>query len=319
MGFLAEGVWHGGDHDQIGAQGWEPRREQIRGVVRARPQGGEELPAEPGRYHLITCPGCPLSHRVAIMRGLKGLQHVVTSASVRPVMGAHGREFGTDDAAGPDPVTGARLMHELYTATAHGYSGRDSTPVLWDRMTRRIVSNAYRDILAMLNREFGTGGVDVLPAERMDEIDAAMARLGTGLTGAVYRCGFSRDQAEYEYHANTIGRTVPELAALLSTRPFLLGDAPIEPDLALFACLVRFDAIYLPLFRCTRARIEDHPALVAFIRRMMALPGVAATFDLRRSMAHYFGSHVHLNPTRIVPLPPPMAWLDDPARQSLAA
>ena len=253
---------------------------------------------------------------------LKGLQHVVTTASVRPVMAANGREFGRDDAAAPDPVTGARFLHQLYTTTVPGYSGRDSTPVLWDRVTRRIVSNAYRDILAMLNREFaafGTGDADVLPAEKMDEITAMTARLGAGLSGAVYRCGFARDQAGYEHHAAAIERTVPEMASILSERPFLLGDAPTEPDLALFACLVRFDAIYLPLFRCTRARIEDHPALIAFIRRMMALPGVPATFDLRRSMMHYFGSHVHLNPTRIVPLAPPMAWLDKPARQAFAA
>lgn len=306
MGFLRDGVWHGGDGDQIGARGWEPRVEGIKGLVRAQPGPGE-LPAQPGRYHLIVCPGCPLSHRIRVLHRLKRLDDVITIGEVRPVMGANGREFD-----GVDPVTGASTLHDLYLETRADFSGRDSTPVLWDRVTRRIVSNTYRDILAMLNREFDAftaSDIDVQPAARMAEIDAELARLGAGLLGAVYRAGFSRDQTEYERQVAAMDRMIPELAAQLADQPYLLGDAITEPDLGLFATLVRYDAIYLPLFRCTRQRIEDHPALTAYIARILALPGVAETFDLAATMTHYYGSHVHLNPTRIVPLPPPMSWL----------
>ncbi len=312
MGFLIKGVWHGGDECQIGAQGWEPRQEHCKGQVRALAIEGEpSLPAESGRYHLIVCSGCPLSHRVSIVHRLKKLGGVVSTSLVRPVMGPNGREFGTRDAAAPDAVTGYSYLHQLYTGTDPDYSGRDSTPVLWDRQTRRIVSNTCRDILSMLNRAFDAftdSDEDVQPADRMEEIDRMLAAIGAGLSGAVYRCGFSRDQAEYEHYAAALGRMVPELAVRLSDQTFLLGDRITEPDLALFACLVRYDAIYLPLFRCTRQRIEDHPTLTAYIARMLAVPGVAETFDLRLTMSHYFGSHVHINPTRIVPLPPAMAW-----------
>ena len=307
MGFLTQGVWSGDDASQIGAQGWEPRQEHIAGRI------GEAFPAEPGRYHLVVCPGCPLSHRVSIVHRLKRLGGVVTTSLVRPVMGPNGREFG--DAAGraPDPVTGYRYLHQLYTATRPGYSGRDSTPVLWDRETGQIVSNTYRDILAMLNRAFDAftdSGFDAQPAASMAAIERELAEIGAGLSGAVYKCGFSRDQAEYERQAGLIDRFVPVLAARLAGGGFLLGPDITEPDLAVFASLVRYDAIYLPLFRCTVQRIEDHPALTAYIRRMLAVPGVAETFDLRLTMTHYFGSHVHINPTRIVPLAPRMGWHD---------
>ena len=307
MGFLTSGVWNGDDASQIGAQGWEPRQESFAGRI------GQDFPAEAGRYHLIVCPGCPLSHRVSIVHRLKGLADVVTTTLVRPVMGPNGREFG--DAAGPaaDAVTGFRFLHELYTATRADYTGRDSTPVLWDRVTSRIVSNTYRDILAMLNRAFDAftpSRVDVQPAAQMETIDRELGAIGAGLSGAVYKCGFSRDQAEYERQAGIIDAFIPTLAARLRDGGFLLGATITEPDLALFASLVRYDAIYLPLFRCTRQRIEDHPALTAYIRRMLAVPGVAETFDLGLTMTHYFGSHVHINPTRIVPLPPRMGWHD---------
>jgi len=76
----------------------------------------------------------------------------------------------------------------------------------------------------------------------------------------------------------------------------------------LFVCLLRYDAIYVPLFRCTSERIEDHPSLTRYIERIMSLPGVRQTFDLKLTMTHYYVSHAHLNPTKIVPLPPKLSW-----------
>ena len=183
MGFLMQGAWHGDDASQIGAQGWEPRQEHISGRI------GEAFPPEAGRYHLIVCPGCPLSHRVSIVHRLKRLQDVVTTSLVRPVMGPNGREFG--DAAGPapDPVTGHRYLHELYTATQPDYSGRDSTPVLWDRHSRQIVSNTYRDILAMLNSAFDAftdSGFDARPAALSEAVDRELAAIGAGLFGSAF-------------------------------------------------------------------------------------------------------------------------------------
>lgn len=140
----------------------------------------------------------------------------------------------------------------------------------------------------------------------MEEIDRELARLSNGFLGVVYRCGFSR--ADYERYAAILDRTIPKLARQLSDRPFLLGDRITEPDLALFAGLVRYDAIYLPLFRCTRHRVEDHPTLTAYIERILEIPGVSETFDLKTTMTHYYVSHAHINPTRIVPLPPKLSW-----------
>lgn len=312
MGFLQQGIWHGRDQDQIGAQGWEPRHEQFKGLVTAGAAGeGAEFAAESGRYHLIVCPGCPLSHRTVILHRLKGLEGIVSVSSVRPVMGANGREFGTPEMAAADPVTGASFLHELYREMDPAFTGRDSTPVLWDRKTGRIVSNTYRDIFSMLNRAFDAfteTRLDVQPEELREEIANELARLAGGILGVVYRCGFSRSQSDYEAHATTLGETVRRLAADLEDRPFLLGDTLTEPDIALFACLVRYDAIYVPLFRCTRERIEDHPSLTRYIERIMALPGVKESFDLELTMTHYFASHAHINPTRIVPLPPKLSW-----------
>ena len=210
MGILVDGMWHGGDDKQIGAAGWEARHEAFRGYVRAVPAGSQpDFPAEAGRYHLILCPGCPMSHRVAMVHRMKNLGNAISTSLVRPVMGPHGREFGTALHASPDSVTGHDYLYQLYLASDPDYSGRASTPVLWDKQSRKIVSNTYRDILTMLNREFGEftdSRLDFQPPERMAEIDEQLARLGAGFTGVVYRRGFSRDQKNYEENAAQIGK-----------------------------------------------------------------------------------------------------------------
>jgi putative glutathione S-transferase len=226
-------------------------------------------------------------------------------------MGPNGREFGTKREAVADDTTSASYLYQVYLGSNPAYSGRDSTPVLWDRKTRKIVSNTYRDIFSMLNREFDAftdEALDLQPVDRMADIDGELARLSSGISGVVYRCGFSKSQADYERYAAILSETIPKLASDLRDQPFLLGDSITEPDIALFVCLVRYDAIYLPLFRCTGERIEDYPALTSYIDRIMNIPGVIETFDLNLTMTHYYVSHAHLNPTKVVPLPPKLSW-----------
>tara|TARA_R110002020_G_scaffold109430_16_gene253140 strand:+ start:5801 stop:6775 length:975 start_codon:yes stop_codon:yes gene_type:complete len=321
MGQLVDGKWLGGDHRQIGASGWEPRQEHLKGYVKAAPaESGAEFQAEAGRYHLIECPGCPMAQRVAILHRLKGLKQVISTSRVRPIMGPNGREFGTRDQAAKDDATGFRYLYELYLATSPAYTGRASTPVLWDKQQHKIVSNAYSDIFGMINAEFDAFtdvDLDLRPADLAPALSEMLAYLGAGFVAAVYRCGFAREQSVYDDNIARIAKTVPELNRLLEDQPFLLGDRMTEADLVLFTSLIRFDAIYIPLFQCSAVRIEDFPALTGFIERIFALPGVAETFDLEDAMVHYYGSHAHINPTRIVPVPPRLSWL--PAAGGLRA
>ena len=300
----------GGDDRQIGAGGWEPRQEKVRGWVRAVPDQGA-LPAQPGRYHLIDCPGCPLSHRVVMALKMKRLDSVISTARVRPVMGPNGREFDIPLGQTVDPVTGLRYLYEAYLATDSKYSGRASTPVLWDKQEGRIVSNCYSDIFDMINGAFDaftSVELDLRPPELRDALAEELAFLGQNLTGAVYQCGFSRDQDVFDRYAARIARAVAELDRKLRTRRYLVGDRITEADLSLLACLLRFDAIYLPLFQCTSVRIANYPRICAYVEHMLTLPGIVETFNLSASMTHYFRSHAHINPSRIVPPAPPAAW-----------
>jgi putative glutathione S-transferase len=313
MGLMVNGRWYGGDNYQIGADGVEQRSELIKGFIRMTPTGAKgEVPAEAGRYHLVECPGCPSSHRISVLHRLKGLEGAISTSLLRPVMSEHGREFGTEEQAQTDPVTGFRYLYEMYFATVPNYSGRDSMPILWDKKEKRIVSNCYTDIFDILNAEFdefATSAINLRPKHLLDQITEMRDYLAPRITGAVYECGFSRDQKTYNKFAGNLETTFPELEKRLSDQPYLLGDDITEVDIALFTSLVRYDAIYIQLFQCPMIRIEDSPVLTAYLQRIQNLPGVSGTFDLRKAMTHYYVSHAHINPSKIVPPAPALSWL----------
>ena len=56
-------------------------------------------------------------------------------------------------------------------------------------------------------------------------------------------------------------------------------------------------------FKCNAKRIgEGYPRILAWLRRMAALPGVRSTIDMEHIKKHYYVSHRQLNPTGIVPI-----------------
>ena len=102
---------------------------------------------------------------------------------------------------------------------------------------------------------------------------------------------------------------------------YLAGERITEADWRLFPTLVRFDAVYVGHFKCNRRRIEDYPNLGNYVRELYQYPGIADTVNLAHIKGHYYGSHVSVNPTRIVPKGPELDFTrpHDRDRLSLSA
>lgn len=71
---------------------------------------------------------------------------MITMSAVSPLRDEKGWAFGVEDRA--DPLHGWSFLSEAYVASDREYEGRFSVPVLWDRVTGRIVSNESADICA---------------------------------------------------------------------------------------------------------------------------------------------------------------------------
>ena len=162
-------------------RGQEWRRPRYRFQGRITADGSSGFPAEPGRYHLYISWGCPWAQRTAIVRKLMRLDDVVSLSYVDDVRDARGWAFR--ERRGPDPVNGFTFLAQAYEATEPGYDGHVSVPVLWDRVTGKIVSNNFPDITIDLGTAFGAWAdrsAELYPEPLRAEIDALNERVYNG-------------------------------------------------------------------------------------------------------------------------------------------
>jgi putative glutathione S-transferase len=272
----------------------------------AGPTGEAGFAAEPGRYHLYAALICPWASRALVARKLKRLEDVVSVAIVEPRMTDEGWRFGKDLGADRDEVNGATYLREIYTKADPDLTGRATVPVLWDKKRRTIVNNESADIVRMFNSGFGAlanGEIDLYPQALRPGIDALNDAVYPKLNNGVYRAGFATTQEAYEEAFRDVFEMLDELEPRLARGKFLFGEALTETDIRVFVTLVRFDAAYHGLFKCNLRRIADYPGLSAFLRRMMAVPGVRETVNIDHIKRGYY-SIKSLNPNGIVPLGP---------------
>jgi putative glutathione S-transferase len=285
----------------------------FRGRITA--DGSSGYPAVPGRYHLYISYACPWAHRTAIVRKLLGLEKVISLSAVDPVRDGRGWAFREGPGYSLDPVNGFALLREAYEATEPGYDGHVSVPVLWDRETGRIVSNNFPDITIDLDTQFGAfgnGEYDLYPERLRPEIDAINAVVYETVNNGVYRSGMATTQAAYHDAVTKLFATLNDLDARLGRSRFLLGDEITEADVRLWVTLARFDPVYHYHFKANLRRLTDYPNLWGYARDLYSRPAFRETTDFDQIKRHYFTTHPHINPTRIVPDGPLLDW-DAPA------
>jgi putative glutathione S-transferase len=292
MKLMIEGVWRGDVAPATGRQSHPIETGDFRGRVTA--DGSSGITAEPGRYHLYASYACPFAHRVILGRVLKRLENVVGLSVLHPTWNTpDGWVFGDTPFSTKDGGGGGFThLHQAYAASRPSYTGKVTVPALWDRRTRQIVSNESLDILIMFNDAFdGVGAdpsVDLYPRFLRCEIDALNDRIACDLARRVYAIGAATTQQQYEQENAALFAFLDDLELRLSDgRRFLHGEAMTVSDILAFTPLVRFDAVYNPLFRASLKRLVDYPRLAAFVGRVYRLPGVAETVRFDHILMHY--------------------------------
>jgi putative glutathione S-transferase len=311
-----------GDYGDFRPPGKKPSAEFVRAPYpfrgRITADGSSGYPAEAGRYHLYISWACPWAQRTAIVRKLQGLEEVVSLSAVDPVRDGRGWAFREGPGHTLDPVNGFALLREAYEATEPGYPGHISVPVLWDRASRRIVSNNFPDITIDLGtafRAWSGGAPELYPAPLRAEIDAINQVVYETVNNGVYRSGFAGSQEQYHQAVTSIFATLDDLEERLASRRYLLGDAITEADVRLWVTLARFDAVYYSHFKTNLRRLSDYPNLWGYARDLYSLPAFRETTNFDHIKRHYFTTHPHLNPSRIVPDGPLLDW-DSPQHRA---
>jgi glutathionyl-hydroquinone reductase len=283
--------------------------------------GSSGFPAEPNRYHLYIAWACPWAHRTAIIRKLKGLEGVIGLSAAGSFMGEDGWAFHDEPGAIPDTVNDAYYLREVYAKADPDYTGRVTTPVLWDKQKGTIVNNESREIVRMLDTEFGafaTTDAHFFPEALRDEIDATIDAIYEPVNNGVYRSGFATTQEAHEEAVTELFDALDHWEEVLSSRRYLCGDRITEADWCLFPTLVRFDSVYHGHFKCNLRRIVDYPNLWGYLKDLYQRPGVAETVNMGHIKRHYYRSHESINPTRIVPKGPTLGFTEAHDRRRLS-
>jgi glutathionyl-hydroquinone reductase len=269
--------------------------------------GSSGFPAAAERYHLYVSWACPWAHRTIIVRKLKQLEHVIGLTAVDPIRDERGWAFREGPGHSRDAVNGFQFLREAYKATDPNYAGRVTVPVLWDTVTKQIVSNSDDDLMRMFNSEFNRwtdSPLDLYPEGLRKDIDELNTFIYENVNDGVYRAGFATSQAVYERAARRLFQALDQLEARLASRRYLFGSRFVETDWRLFVTLVRFDAVYHGHFKCNVRRIVDYPNLFGYLRDLYQTDGIAETVNFDHIKRHYYITHDDINPTGIVPIGP---------------
>ena len=269
--------------------------------------GSSGYQAAAKRYHLYVSWACPWAHRTIIVRKLKKLDAVIGMTVADPIRDDRGWAFREGPGHSLDPINGFHFLSEAYRATDPAYRGRVTVPVLWDTVTKRIVSNSDDNLMRMFNSAFNRftdSTLDLYPEALRKDIDVLNDFIYENVNDGVYRAGFATSQAVYEKAVRRLFDALDQLETRLTTRRYLFGRQFVETDWRLFVTLVRFDAVYHGHFKCNIRRIADYPSLFGYLKDLYQTDGIADTVNFDHIKRHYYVTHDDINPTRIVPLGP---------------
>ena len=321
-GMLIEGEWRTEQQRQDEEGHFVRSEASFRGFVTA--DGSSGFKAEPGRYHLYISWACPWAHRTEIMRKLKGLEDVIGLSAVGSFMGDDGWAFYDEPGVIPDSINGAYYLREIYTKANSEYTGRVTTPVLWDKKRETIVNNESREIIRMLDHEFDAiegvrADLDFCPEGQRAEIDRTIDKIYEPINNGVYKSGFATTQEAYEEAVIGLFEALGHWESVLSERRYLCGDRITEADWCMFPTLLRFDPVYYGHFKCNLRRVVDYPNLWGYLKDLYQQPGVGETVNLSHIKRHYYRSHRSINPTGIVPKGPLLNYNEPHDRERLAS
>jgi glutathionyl-hydroquinone reductase len=261
-------------------------------------------PVEPGRYRLIAARACPWANRAIIVRGLLGLEDVISMGLCGPTHDERSWTFDLDP-DGVDPVLGYERLQQAYFARDPEYPRGITVPAMVDVPTRAVVTNDFpfitKDFFFEWRDYHRADAPNLWPDSVRAEMDDVMQRVYTEVNNGVYRCGFARSQRAYDKSYERLFAALDWLEERLSDRRYLMGEAITEADVRLFTTLARFDAVYHGHFKCNRTKLTELRNLWRYARELFQTPGFGDTIDFAQIKRHYYVVHSQLNPSGIVP------------------
>ncbi len=251
--------------------------------------------------HLLIGRSCPWAHRTWLIYALRNLGDYLNLLVVK--VDKEGGRWIIDP-----PWLGCNSLLALYRKCNQPPSHRATVPVLIDpgtntKMQPNILGNESAQIIEVLNQwPTKSKSLDLFPKPLQEEINNWQKSLQNSVNDGVYRCGFARNQQAYNKASAELFQSLNNLEESLHQKgPWLCGEQITLADVRLFPTLIRWEAIYEPLFGCSQKPLWCFPNLWNWRQRFMKLPNVSKTCDVNAWRNDYFGALFPLRPSNIVP------------------
>ncbi len=273
----------------------------------------QDWAVEPDRYRLVAAKACPWANRAIIVRGLLGLEDVISMGLCGPTHDQDSWTFDLDP-RGVDPVLGIHRLQDAYFKRDPDYSRGITVPAIVDVPTGQVVTNDFpqitQDFFFEWRDHHRPGAPNLWPDECREEMESVMERVFTEVNNGVYRCGFAGTQDAYDEAYDRLWTAMDWLEERLADRRYLMGEAITEADVRLFTTLARFDVVYHGHFKCNRNQLVEMPNLWGYARDLFQTPGFGETIDFDQIKKHYYVVQSDVNPSGIVPKGPTVErWL----------
>ena len=306
MGQLIDGLWVKGSVSNNDKSGSFKRSES---VFRNNISLDEKIYIpETGRYHLYVSYACPWAHRTLIFRKLKQLEQHITVDYVHPDMLDMGWSFNNNfPGTTGDSLHKKNYIHEIYQLSDKNVSTKATVPILWDKKTNTIVSNESSEIIRIFNKAFNqitNNHVDYYPDILKNEIDEINDFVYNDINNGVYKTGFSKTQLSYENAANKLFASLNIIEKKLENNNYLVGNSITEADIRFLPTLLRFDCVYYLHFKCNLKKISEYKNINNYMKTLFKNNAIKSTTNFDHIKRHYYYSHQHINPYRIIPIGP---------------
>jgi len=216
------------------------------------------------------------------------------------------------DECTPDPLhPDFKRLRDLYFHADPDYQGRFTVPVLWDKKLETIVSNESSEVIRMLYTEFDEllssteNTVDLYPETLREEIDQVNEWTYDHVNNGVYKCGLAKTQSAYHSAVTNLFDHLDKIETHLAGQagPYYFGTSVTEADIRLYVTIIRFDPVYVSLFKTNKGMIRhQYPRIHDWVRNLYwNAEAFKDTTSFEHIKRHYFMSLTFLNPSGVVP------------------
>ena len=306
MGQLVDGIWIKGSVSSNDESGSFKRLESV--FRHNISDDDDKYIPETNRYHLYVSYACPWAHRTLIFRKLKKLESHISVDYIHPDMLDMGWSFETNfpDTTG-DTIHNKKYAHEIYQISDNKVSTKATVPILWDKKTHTIVNNESSEIIRIMNQSFNKISKnydDYYPVNLRAEIDDINDVIYKNINNGVYKTGFSRTQSSYDDAVQKLFSSLEMIENKLEHRVYLVGNILTEADIRFVPTLLRFDSVYYVHFKCSLKKISEFKNISRYLKNLYSNDAISSTTNFEHIKRHYYFSHEHINPHRIIPIGP---------------